>query len=409
MLVAGKSGGGAAALFIKLCVIILIMQKKKLRTVLYILGFLLALQTAIPAYINSSFIGQYLSSENLVGFLYTLSALLAIFCLLAVPKILKKLGNYKTILLIAAVNVAVLLILAFSQNAKLILVSFIFYLAINAVIYFNLDIFLENHSEDKNTGNIRGLYLTTINIAWVLSPLIMGFLLANGNYWKIYLISAGILLPFVILLSLNFKNFKDPSYKSPPVWNTFKKIFKRKNIYKIFMVKTFLHFFYAWMVIYTPIYLHKYIGFDWATIGIIFTVMLLPFILFQLPLGILADKKWGEKEILNIGIIIISLATISLSFINGANFWIWAIILFATRIGASAVEITSESYFYKHIDGEDADILSFFSMTRPLAYTIAPLLASVTLFFVDFRYIFLILGLITLFGLKYGLTLKDTK
>ena len=66
-------------------------------------------------------------------------------------------------------------------------------------------------------------------------------------------------------------------------------------------------------------------------------------------------------------------------------------------------------YFYKHIDGEDADILSFFSMTRPLAYTIAPLLASVTLFFVDFRYIFLILGLITLFGLKYGLTLKDTK
>ena len=380
-----------------------------MRTVLYALGFLLAFQTAVPAFINSSFIGQYLPFESLIGFLYTISAILAIFGLLTIPSILKKLGNYNTAILLTTITVLSLLVLAFSQNTKLILFGFIVYLTLNAIIYFNLDIFLENHSEDKNTGNIRGKYLTAMNMAWILSPLIAGFILTNGNYWKIYLIAAIFLFPFIGLLSFHFGNFKDPVYNNTSFWKTLKKIFKKKNIYKIFMVRTFLQFFYSWMVIYTPIYLHKYVGMDWGTIGIIFTIMLLPFVIFQLPLGVLADKKWGEKEILNIGIVIISLATISLSFINGDNFWIWAIILFITRIGASAVEIMSESYFFKHIDGEDADILSFFSMTRPVAYSIAPLIASGFLLFIDFRFIFLILGIIMLFSLKYGLTLKDTK
>ncbi|MFH1402187.1 MAG: MFS transporter [Patescibacteria group bacterium] len=385
------------------------MKKNKSRLILYTLGFLMSLQIAIPAFVNSSFIGQYLFSENLIGLLYTIGSCGAILCVLIAPRILKKIGNYNTTVFLAIINALSLCVLAFSQKIILILFAFIVILAITAVLYFNLDIFLENNSEDKKTGNIRGLYLTITNIAWLVSPLIMGVLLTNGDYWKIYLISAGILLPVMALLFFNFRDFKDPVYKVTPFLGTFKKILARKNIYKIFMVKTFLQFFYSWMVIYTPIYLHKYIGFDWKTIGIIFTIMLLPFVIFQLPSGILADKKWGEKEILNIGIIIISCATIILSFITNANFWLWAFVLFITRVGASLVEIMSESYFFKHIDGKDADIISFFGITRPLAYLIAPVMASITLFFIDFRYIFFVLGFIVLFSLKYGLTLKDTK
>ena len=162
------------------------------------------------------------------------------------------------------------------------------------------------------------------------------------------------------------------------------------------------------MVIYTPIYLHKYIGLDWQTIGLIFTIMLLPFVFFQLPLGILADKKFGEKEILNIAIVILGITTITLSFITTNTVWVWATLLFITRIGASSINIMSETYFFKKVDAKDSDIISFFRMAKPIAYIFGPTLASLTIFLIDFRYIFLVLGIIMLTGLRYSLTIEDT-
>jgi MFS family permease len=87
------------------------------------------------------------------------------------------------------------------------------------------------------------------------------------------------------------------------------------------------------MTVYCPIYLHTTIGLSWSEIGVIITVMLLPFVLIELPLGRLADKKYGEKEIMIIGFLILGLSTMGLAFITSTNVWVWAIALLVTRIG----------------------------------------------------------------------------
>ena len=117
----------------------------------------------------------------------------------------------------------------------------------------------------------------------------------------------------------------------------------------------------------------------------------------------------GEKELLNIGIILIAVSTALLSFIAEANVALWALALFITRIGASIVEVMNDTYFFKQINASDADIISFFRNTRPLAYSIAPLIATVVLFVTDYRFLFLTLGAIMLSGLYFSLQLKDTK
>jgi MFS family permease len=172
-----------------------------------------------------------------------------------------------------------------------------------------------------------------------------------------------------------------------------------------------LFFFYSWMTIYTPLYLHKNMGFSWTEIGIIFSIMLLPFVFIQFPLGRLADKKWGEKEILSVGFIVIAIATGLISFINGHSMVLWAIILFITRLGAATIEIMCDTYFFKKVDSLDTNIISFFRMVGPIAYIFGPLLATILFTFFDFKiqYLFLILGLIMLFGLKFSLSIKDTK
>ena len=163
------------------------------------------------------------------------------------------------------------------------------------------------------------------------------------------------------------------------------------------------------MVVYMPIHLHDHIGFDWPTISIIFTIMLLPFILFEIPAGRIADKWCGEKELLSAGFIVTALFTMVIPFILIPSFIIWTAILFMTRVGASVVEISTESYFFKHVEGNDADIISFFRMARPLAYIAGPIVAMIALNFLPFQYIFLVLGIIMFFGLKYSLALKDTR
>jgi MFS family permease len=165
------------------------------------------------------------------------------------------------------------------------------------------------------------------------------------------------------------------------------------------------------MTIYTPIYLHTNLGLPWSSIGIIFSIMLLPFVFVQFPAGKLADAILGEKEILSVGFIIMALATTTIFFIDSKSILVWALILLGTRVGAALVEIMCDVYFFKKVDNKNANLISFFRMSRPFAYIISPLVVAIILsvFGLDLKSLFLILGFLMFFGLRYSLAIVDTK
>ena len=144
-------------------------------------------------------------------------------------------------------------------------------------------------------------------------------------------------------------------------------------------------------------------------LSVITPIALLPFILFEVGLGKLADTKLGEKEILTAGFILMAVSTAGLSLITTGSVLLWAAALFVTRTGASAVEVMTESYFYKHVGPCDTHLITFMRTIRSTAYMIGPLIGSLVLYFVSFNYLFLVLGTIMLMALPYSLTIKDTK
>ncbi len=379
--------------------------------VLYIMQFIVAITIALPTYINSSFLSKY-ASDQLIGLLYTGSSILTLLFMVVMPRILTKYGNYATMFSVAVASTLLTLVLAFLQLPFAIYALFVVYVALTSVILFTMDVFIEAHSSDAHTGSIRGIFLTIANFAFVISPFITGSILTNGDYWKIFMLATVTMASLLFLLLLNFRDFKDPVYDRIPFWKTLQDMFChcKRDVLLVYITSMALRFFYAWMVIYSPLYLHQYIGFTWNEIGIMFTVMLLPFILFEIPAGKIADKKWGEKELLAIGFIMTGITTAFLSFIDSSSIWVWTAALFATRIGASIVEIMSESYFFKKVDGTDTNIIGFFRNARPLAYIIAPIIASIVLFFLSLKYLFVIGGIIMIVvGLPATLMLKDTK
>lgn len=376
--------------------------------VIYILGFLFALHATLPIYINSSFLSS-LSTEKFVGIIYSIGSIATILSFLAVPSILRKFGGYRAFVAFVILEFISIMALAFLKSPALLIFFFITSLAAIAIIGFTIDLFLENVSSDSKTGKVRGIFLTSVNMAWIISPLITSFILTDGDYWKIYLAAAALLLPVLFIAKHNLKNFQDNGYDKTSFLKTVKEIWNDKDIRNIFMISFLMQFFFAWMVIYTPLYLHNQIGFDWKQIGLIFSVMLLPYVLTELPLGKIADERLGEKEIMSIGFIIMAISTGIISFIANGNFFLWMAILFITRIGASMVEIMSETYFFKKTSVSQMPVISMFRTTKPLAYIIAPIIATILFSFTELKFIFIVLGFLMFYGLRFSLALKDTK
>jgi MFS-type transporter involved in bile tolerance (Atg22 family) len=168
-----------------------------------------------------------------------------------------------------------------------------------------------------------------------------------------------------------------------------------------------LHVFYAWTVIYIPLYLTNHIGFSWGEVGIILSIMLLPFIIFQIPIGRMEDKYHDEKHVLVLGFSIMAASFMLIPFIHEKSLVLWAAVLFVSRIGASIVEVSSESYFFKHINPSNAGFISFFRMTRALPFFVIPPIVGMTLLVADFPFIFFVAGLLMLVGVRYALLLKN--
>jgi predicted MFS family arabinose efflux permease len=217
------------------------------------------------------------------------------------------------------------------------------------------------------------------------------------------------MIPFILIIMRYFKAFEDPRYPSLAIIAGFKHFWVHKSLRSVFIAHFILQFFFAWMVIYTPLYLAEHIGLSWTSIGQILFIGLMAYVLFEYFVGIIADRWLGEKELMATGFLILIIATTCFTFIESSSIGVWMFAMFMTRVGASFVEVTTESYFFKHTRSADTTIISFFRMTRPLSYVLGALLGSLTLYLLPFNILFLVLGLLMLPGFFFALTIKDTK
>ncbi len=381
---------------------------RKNRLIVFLAGFLFTMPVALTSYVNSSYLENFLS-DYYVSAAYIAASLLVIFALMRMPRIMTYFGNRRTAIALCLLAFLSLILLAESANAAIAVSAFIlFFLSANLIVA-SLDIFIEDFSRDAAVGRLRGIYLTIINIAWVAAQAISGSIIEQSSFRGIYLFSAIFMLFAAAVFFIFLRDFRDPEYRTPAFIKTLRFYARRPDLIRIYLASFILKFFFAWMIIYTPIYLHEYLLFSWSNIGFIFTIMLTPFVLLDFPLGKLSDKI-GEKKLLLFGFALIALATLAIPLISTAVIFVWAGILFLTRVGAATIEIMSESYFFKAVNEEHADAISFYRNTSALSFIIGPLAAIICLAFIpSFQYLFFILAAILLVGFFLVLRLRDIK
>ncbi|MES2213608.1 MAG: MFS transporter [Patescibacteria group bacterium] len=389
--------------------IFLTFKQSKLLNVLFISNIFLSFHYYLLVYINSSFLNNFFSDTQ-ISALYIIGSLLNTIFLLNISKILNRFGNYRIAMVMIFLEIIATIGMIVANAPFLIGLYFIIHQIAVSLVGFNLDVFLETTGTDeKRTGEIRGMYMTLANITIIISTGLVALLLRHNVFWHVYLLSVVFLIPFYYLIYKYFKYSKEEPIQHIHIRGTLLYYMKDKNLYNIFISQFMLQLFYAYMVIYTPLHLIN-IGFSWTQIGLMFAIMLLPFVIFEIPIGDLADEKYGEKEFMTIGFVIMGIATMLMSFITIHSFWAWAVILFITRVGASFVEITSDSYFFKHVDQQKTNIISFYRITRPVSFIVAPILATVTLgLMIPLQYTFILIGACMIVATHFTLALEDTK
>src|SRR5574343_1523853 len=107
-----------------------------------------------------------------------------------------------------------------------------------------------------------------------------------------------------------------------------------------------------------------------------------------------------------------AITTFCIPALRHSDLVLWAIFLFMTRVGASFVEVASETYFFKHVTDKNAGFISLFRSTRPISFIIAPAVVAASAYIATssnapYGYTFSILGIIVLTGALWSFSLKD--
>lgn len=372
------------------------LNKKLIRT-LNISSFMLGISVALVMYIESDYFKTATLSENVTAY-FILAYFFALLLIFNWHRLIKKFGEKKVFLANLLAEAFFVFVLAALPVGKVGVFFLMIYIVSVSLTWIDIDILLEAGSRDHKTGRIRGAYLTIMNAGLLVAPFFAGLLIQKWSFQPVFLAAS-----FLVFIVWSICFWKVPDFDKLPVkkssfFELLKKIRKRKNILRVYYVSFLLEFFYALMVVYTPLYLLE-LGFSWAKIGQIFTIMLLPFVLFQYPAGYLADKKFEERDMIIFSLLVMTVSSGALFFVSSNNFFIWAVLLFCTRIGASLIEVLRDSYFYKRVDSSEVDVIDFFRSVRPAGNILGLAIATPVVFFFNIRSVFLLIAIVAFSGI----------
>jgi MFS family permease len=365
------------------------LEKNKVSLISFI-SFLMGFSGAMLVYVMAYYFKIAAGTED-VGIFYFVAYVIVLIFLLNLHKIVRKLGKSNVFYFSILASIVCAALLVFSSPSIWGIAILMLYIIFINLGWVSMDVILESFSTDSMSGRIRGLHLTVINAGYLVGPFLSTKVLEKFDFQGIFvflLIFNSLVLVFS-LIGIRSVNHKFEAKLK--VRDILKKVLRRRDILKVYYIAFALDFFYALLVIYTSIYLLNK-GISWSQIGMIFTIMLVPFVILQYPVGFLADKKLGEKEMLIFSIIFMGASSGIIYFISSSNIWIWASILLATRIGASMLEVLRDSYFYKKIDGYDVDLINFFRTSAPMGYIIATGISFPILLFFPVKSVFLLVS-----------------
>lgn len=379
------------------------------RTILSVGNFFLALFQALMGFILFPYLST-LMPVAYAGLVVASGALISLGIFPFLPRLVIRYGAQKMAFAFGVAEMISLFILAASPSVSAVVLLIIITITLQPFLSYELDLLVEATMTEMNTaGRIRTAFMTAWNIGTLIAPLLLGAILADSDiYNRVFLAAGAVLIPFIVLFSTEYISAGAPPTRTP-IRDTVTCMLKNTDLAAVTFGHFLLYIFFIWAGFYVPVYLHTVLFIPWSTLGWMFTLMLLPYVLLEYPAGWIADRLLGDKEMMFAGFIFAGGALISLSVLTVPSPLVFIVaVLVISRIGAALVESTTEGHFFRRVSERDINSVSVFRGIWPLANLIGPLVGSVILFFGTYQLFFILTGgFIVIAGIISTLLIKD--
>ncbi len=346
------------------------------------------------------YIKNLVSSNASVGYVAAFISFLLLIYTFLIRKLLFKF-NKRTLLRFGFLGSSLtLVVLTILTNIKQFLILELFRTFFLVSIYITIGLFVREQTTSKSIGKTEGLHFSIFNMGYLIGPLLGGLLASAYPFNTLFLISAAILFVISILLFLVPLKEKDHIQKHEIKIIDF---LKNKELIKLYFVSFGIVAWWAILYTYMPLFANTS-GFSTKIIGYALFAAVIPLILFEIPIGKLADKH-GFKTYITIGFLIISIITFLTYFTNP----ILTIFLIAlATLGAAFIEPLTEAYFFKEVKTteEEYDLYPVYKTSPEISHIIFPIIFSVILTFFEFKGLFLLVSLFMFLFAILSLSLK---
>jgi len=372
---------------------------------LSMIGFIVSLASAIISTIWAVYMDSFLQNIVLVGFVsasLTLVSFLSYFIFIPLIQKIDKSKIYLFSLLLYSITY-----ILFAINTK-----FYFFIILACIITIigtlrvtSFGIIVKDKSPKKHLSRNEGLIYTFSNIAWVIGPLIAGYISEKFNLNLIFMLSA--IFIFIAFLLFKLSKIKDGNIQKKVNKNIIKNFidfFKNKKRIYAYILGGGVNLWWSLIYLFIPIYIiRNNLGTIW--VGYFLFAIAVPLMILEFHFSKLAGKI-GFKKIFMLGFLIASICVTICFFIT--NIYIILSLLALASIGLAMLEPTTEAYFFDITKkGEECRFYGPYNTTVEVNDFLGKILSATLLVFLPFKFIFLLFGALMLFFVFLSSKIKD--
>ncbi len=376
----------------------------KIAIVLLIVSFAYSLVDTIWAVYMESLV----KNVSYVSFLSAFFTIIAFFSFFIIIPIVEK-SKKSTLFSLSLILIAVTYILfAINKNFYIFIIIACILTFLTSLRITSFGIIIRDKSNEKKLCRNEGLVYTFLNIAWVIGPLIAGYIAQSYGIPVIFILS-GIFI-FIAFFVFKISKIYDSNIKKKVDINIIKNFFsffKSRNRVMAYIVGGGASFWLILIYLYMPILIMRS-GLNKIWIGYFLFAHAVPLILFEYGAAKWAGKA-GFRKVFKAGFFIIFLFTAAAFFVT--NIYLIMVLLVFASIGLAMVEPTIEAYFFDVLKTKEEESKYYgpYNTAIDSAHFVGKLLAGIMLIFAPFKFIFLFFALFMFFYFLITFKIKEVK
>jgi len=360
---------------------------------LSLVSMIVALSSAMIDSVWAVYLDSFIHSEVGVGIISAILTLVSIISYFIFIPLIQRSDKSKlfsnSLVLFSSTYLLFALISDFFVFLLLaITVTFLYVLRITS-----FGIIIKDASSEKELVKNEGLIYTFFNIAWVLGPLLAGFLLARfgevtGTTLIFVLSSLLIIISFFVFKFARVKNknvIKKPSKK---VWKNFISFFRQRDRVLAYLLGGGVYLWFCFIYLFIPLHIVRS-GLPDAYVGYFLFAAAIPFILFEYYFS-KKTCKIGFKKMFKLGFLLVAICSFVCFFLT--DIYLILTFLVIASIGISMIEPVAEAYFFDILQTkkEELKFYSPYTTTVDFYHFLGRVSATIVLFFLPFKFLFLL-------------------